>query len=314
MNVKKSLENRIRGWLPQEANVSKGPTKMDLRIKGPFNNSNQLGKGNVRTIKAIALFSSIFIMFTVTAMLLFAMVGIVFIAVAILFGLGFGLFSGVLVTPRILKRTENHQDSWGWKEFLCLMPATIFFVLTLPDSIFAGFYVGSLAITFLLTQFILFLLYERKNKVVIIQKGWTGNVNSIVPQTNPSNPVPRDTETIAVSQKVKWTTRLGFSGGFFFVLFSILQLANYKEGLFYWNASLVSGSIILFSAIIGLAAGFIGAYGSFIGKKKGGSIMLASGIIGLICAPFYGIVSGSLLIVGGTIACLEKPLVSPTVG
>ena len=63
-----------------------------------------------------------------------------------------------------------------------------------------------------------------------------------------------------------------------------------------------------FSALIGFAAGFIGAYGSFIGKKKGGSIMLASGILGLVCTPFYGIVFGSLLIVGGTIACLKNPI------
>jgi hypothetical protein len=32
MTVKKSLENRIRGWLPKEANVSKAPTKMDFQI------------------------------------------------------------------------------------------------------------------------------------------------------------------------------------------------------------------------------------------------------------------------------------------
>ncbi len=94
------------------------------------------------------------------------------------------------------------------------------------------------------------------------------------------------------------------------MLFSILQLANYNEGLFYWNASLVSGSIILFSALVGLVAGFIGAYGSFIGKKKGGSIMIASGILGLILTPFYGIVFGSLLIVGGTGSCLENPFES----
>ena len=160
-------------------------------MKVPFNVPNQLGKGNVRTIKAIALFSSIFIMSLVTTMLLFAMIGIISIALALGFGFVFGLFSSVLVTPRILKRTENHQDSWGWKEFLCLTPAAIFFVLIIPDSIFAGFYAGGLAITFLLTQFILFVSYERKNKVVIIQRGWTGAVNSIVPQATQNNQFQR---------------------------------------------------------------------------------------------------------------------------
>ena len=314
MNVKKSLENRIRGWLPKEAKPHAASTNLDFRINSPFNNPKYLGKGNIRTIQAIILQSSIMITFLVTAMVLFAMVGIYFLALALWFGFVFGLVSGVLITPRIIKRTEHNQDSWGWKEFLILIPAAIFFLLIMYSSVFAGFYAGGLAITFWLTQLIILVKYERKNKVFIIQSGWIGTIYSIVPQEVPSYPVQRNSENTIVSQKVKWSTRLGFSGGFFFVLFSILQLANYKEGLFYWNATLVAGSIILFSVLIGFATGFIGAYGSIIGKKKGGGIMIASGILGLICSPLYGVVFGSLLIVGGTFALLERPQKSTTAG
>ena len=314
MNAKKTLQNRIRGWLPKEANASNLPTKMDFRIKFPFFVSNQLGNGNVRTIKVTGFLSSILFMVFFGINLLFPNIGFGFRALTIAFGFVFGLVSSIWVTPRILKRTENHKDSMGWKEFLGLTPAFLFLLLAIPSSAFTMFYLFSMLITFGLVRFVLFSSYEKKNKVFLVQRGWLGVVYSLVPRGSHINPNPKETKDMIMHEKIRLSSRLGYFGGFFFVLFSILQLLN-KGGFFWWSGSTtVYGAIVVFSGIIGLGAGIAGSYGAFIGKKHGGIVMIVAGILGVICAPIFGVVFGGLLIVGGTVAFLESPRLAITEG
>ena len=91
--------------------------------------------------------------------------------------------------PRIIKRTENHKDSLGWKEYLGVTVPAVIFVLLLNQvssdfSLIASF---SLWTTFWLVQMVLFLSYERKKKVFILQDGWLGVVYSLVPQASKNN-------------------------------------------------------------------------------------------------------------------------------
>ena len=45
MNVKKTLQNRIRGWLPQEPNVPKTPTRTGFPMKMKTDNRKQVSPG-----------------------------------------------------------------------------------------------------------------------------------------------------------------------------------------------------------------------------------------------------------------------------
>jgi hypothetical protein len=149
--------------------------------------------------------------------------------------------------------------------------------------------------------------------VFIIQDGFLGVVYSLVPQAILKSSIQKESEKIVVgekidvSEKVRLSSRLGYMGGFLLAVLSILQLISSKEGFFWWNVSGVYGMVVIVSGMIGLVAGVIGSYGAFVGEKLGGKFMIAAGSLGLLCAPIYGVIFGSMLIVGGAVACLERP-------
>lgn len=186
MNVKKSLENRIRGWLPKEATLPEAPAKMDFRIKPQPTVPNQMAKGTVRTAKVIGVINSIFIIIFIYSLITVYNVEIGWGIAGLVSGFVFGLASGAWVNPRILKRTEKHKDSLGWKEYLGVtVPAVIFNLVAIQvGSAFSWSFLFAWITTYLLVQMVLFLSYEGKKKVFVVQKGWLGVVYSLVPQTS----------------------------------------------------------------------------------------------------------------------------------
>ena len=190
MNVKKSLENRIRGWFPQEPKLRKSRAKFDFRIKPQPTVPSQMGKGTVRTAKIIGIVNVIsFIIF----ILLLSQFNIEsgWKIVGLISGFVFGLIGGVWVAPRITKRTENHKESLGWKEYLGVTVPAVIFVLLVNQvsSYFSMIASFTLWTTFWLVQMVLFLSYEKKKKVFILQDGWLGVVYSLVPQASKNRAV-----------------------------------------------------------------------------------------------------------------------------
>jgi hypothetical protein len=171
-------------------------------------------------------------------------------------GFVFGLISGAWEAPRIIKRTENHKDSLGWKEYLGVTVPAVIFILLLDQvsfefSMFTSF---TLWITFWFVHMVLFLSFEKKKRVFILQDGWFGVVYSIVPQASKNSSVtfpesnPQEVSEKLIPDNKSWT--LFLSVGTFVIAIPAISLwlsayANFfssSEGTF----------IILFSFSIGI--------------------------------------------------------------
>jgi hypothetical protein len=188
MTVKKNMQKRIRGWLPKEANLPKAIPKMDFRTISKPMVPGKLGQGKVRTAKVIGVNNCIIIViFTLLSYVNFnAQTGLTIAKLVV--GFVFGLASAAWVAPRIIKRTESHKDSLGWKEYLGVtIPAIILILLFNQVGSYSSFYfVFAWSTTYWLVQMFQFLSYEKKKKVFIIQDGWLGVVYFLVPQANDS--------------------------------------------------------------------------------------------------------------------------------
>ena len=186
MNVKKSLENRIRGWLPKEAKVPKAPAKMDFQIKPQSTVPSQMGNGTVRATKALGVYSVFFIILYLFFVRIFYVETVGLIA-GLVSGLVFGLVHGTWVTQRIFNQLENHNRySLGWKEyFLIVTPLLIFeFSVLLVSNAIVGFpsmqllaaFSGSAFVmmpTWYLVRMVLFFSYEKTKKVFVMQNDWS---------------------------------------------------------------------------------------------------------------------------------------------
>jgi hypothetical protein len=176
--------------------------------------------------------------------------------VGLVSGIVFGLIAGVWAAPRVIRRTENHKDSLGWKEYLGVTVPAVIFVLLLNQvsfefSMFASF---ALWITFWLVHTVLFLSFEKKKKVFILQDGWFGVLYSIVPQASKNSSVtlpesnPQEVSGKLIPDNKSWILFLSV-GTFVIVIPAIsLWLSSYAN----FFSSSEGTFIILFSFGIGV--------------------------------------------------------------
>ncbi len=182
MNVKKSLENRIRGWLPKEPNIPKVPNKIDLRInqRPLITTQRVIGKSATRPLRIHAIFWAIFgplfiIQFNVQSHI-FLPSQITWIIA----GLTFGSIVSALFTRRQLERLgKNNEVRMTIADILFLVGTFVIFVgiligvlfNNLPAWIQSGFmssvFAGGSAI--IVARYILFWRCEKKNKMYILQ-------------------------------------------------------------------------------------------------------------------------------------------------
>ena len=237
MNVKKRLENRIRGWFPQEPKFLEVPAKTDFQIKPQPIIPSQISKSTVRTAKVIGISSGISIVILILFISSLINGETAWItATGLVSGLVFGLISAFWVTPRVLKRAENHKDSLGWKEYLGVtVPAIIVYLSFIQvSSVFSWTYFFVWVVTFWFVQMVLFLVYERKKKVFIVQNGWFGVVYSLVPQAikNSSAISPEDSHpkvTGLIPDRKSWFLFLNVGTFVIIIPVFILWLSSYTN-------------------------------------------------------------------------------------
>ena len=333
MNIKKRLEKRIRGWLPKEP-VLKAPPKSQMtrvnrslrfKVGRWFHGtsafvSSLLGQISLRTkITVLALGIVVF-----SDWLLYFLTVRNFVSDSVLhWGAKISLYSCLLLAAvgipydyfRRRKYLKNHPSeninpslilggTIAWGISVAILGYSMYlmdFASTLESASTIPFYLSLVGILMLFVGMGLSYLGQRRNEAIL---------NSLIHREHERIVV---SEKIDVNEKIMPSSRLGYMGGFLLAALSILQLISSKEGFFWWNVSGVYGAVVIVSGMIGLAAGIIGSYGAFVGKKLGGKFMISSGILGLLCAPIYGVVFGSLLIAGGTVALLERPYAATTV-
>jgi hypothetical protein len=327
MNVKKSLENRIRGWLPREPML---PTKKMMPTKtSPIQNSrtssaffdqetlSSLHANELRPLVVLVLPILVFVGYIV-----FYSVGASNYSALpeFLAGVCAGSVISLFWTRQILSKLSQS----GAILFVSSRKK-LWFVLSIVSpiaiaglwSLYWGLYYSivqnqaalyqeeSLGVAFLFSYFISYGIlfaamsvgWETRNRRRIYI-GLHEELYSV--QKAPSAPV-------RMPAMEKMRMRLGFGGGFLFALISILSLLNSGSGFFWWNNRLVFGAATILIGIGGLAVGILGLYGAYLGKKKGGTIMIAAGVLGVVVAPLVGFVLGGLLIAGGIFALLERP-------
>jgi hypothetical protein len=149
-----------------------------------------MSTGTVRTVKIIATTNIIYISIFIF-LLSQSNVESDWKIIGLVSGFVIGLIGAVWVAPRIIKRTENNEDSLGWKEYLGVtVPAVIFVLLVnLVSSSFSMIALFTLWTTHWLVQMVLFLSYEKKKKVFILQEGWLGVVYYLVPQASKNSSI-----------------------------------------------------------------------------------------------------------------------------
>jgi hypothetical protein len=209
MNVKKSLESRIRGWLPKEPNGPKVPARIDFRISQRSLITNQLGVGtrSTRFLRNGAIFMVIFGSLLIIQCNAQSHIALTSQIVWIIAGLTGGSILGALFTKRQLRRLAKYNEvkvGMTLANILFLAGTLIIFtgiligVLSsnLPmlirigflSSVFAG---GS---PFIGVRYVLFVRWEKKNKMYILQNrsrffavpqsGTNGTVNGGVSSEN----------------------------------------------------------------------------------------------------------------------------------
>jgi hypothetical protein len=94
---------------------------------------------------------------------------------------------------------------------------------------------------------------------------------------------------------------LGILGGIFSFSMGVLvvlpmAISNY--------GAVDTGLTILI--VLAFLAGILGIVGGVVGNRKGGAILIISGVLALIATPFFGILPFILLIVGGVLAFRER--------
>ena len=214
-----------------------------------------MGKGTIRVAKNIGIVN----VFSIIIFILFFSqfnVESGWKIVGLVSGIVFGLIGGAWAAPRVIKRTENHKDSLGWKEYLCVTVPAVIFVLLLNQvsfefSMFASF---SLWITFWFVHMVLFLSFEKKKKVFILQDDWFGVVYSIVPQPSKNNSVifpessPPEVSGRLIPDNKSWMLLL--SVGTFVIVIPAISLWMSSYANFFSSSE--GAFIILFSFGIGV--------------------------------------------------------------
>ena len=106
---------------------------------------------------------------------------------------------------------------------------------------------------------------------------------------------------------MKWSSAVGFLGGMLATGLSIFQLILRIRTIFWWSGNAyIAGNALVISGVVGVVAGLFGIYGAAVGKKLGGALMLAAGLLILLVASFNFIFDGLMLFLGGVLALMEK--------
>jgi hypothetical protein len=189
MTAKKSLENRIRGWFPQE------PTMFGTRLKADYENTRYpptIPSGyNVSATKTAGIFAIFWIllyMFQSFTFLNLERIPISTLQVAawIIAGLAVGTISSIMLTKNQLGRIlKDYQFSTNGKDIVLLVvPAVLFFIFGffVSLSIYGIMYSPSLegwlisifawGGSMFVTRYFLFFTFERKENMRLMRSWW----------------------------------------------------------------------------------------------------------------------------------------------
>lgn len=203
MNVKKSLENRIRGWLPKEPYLISTRVKVDCETKQqPPIIPSGYNLSATKVAGAFAIFWIILYGFTSFTFLNLERYSIsAFQIVAwIIAGLTVGAISGAIFTQNQLSRlSKDYQISTNGKDMvLLIVPTVLFFIfgffvswsiygaMRLP--IFQGFLISVYAwgISIEIIRYVLFFAFEKRENMRIMQS-WFGFLFVLIPKAPNSN-------------------------------------------------------------------------------------------------------------------------------
>jgi hypothetical protein len=178
MNAKRSLQNRIRGWLPQEPFLTIKQVKVNSETKQP---PPIIPAGY--TLSATKVFGVFTIFWIIVYGLLFfntpnlTRVPVsTFQAVAwIIAGLAVGTITGTILAKSQLRRlSKNYQFSTTGKDIvLIIVPIALFIIFSSIlswSTILLSIY--SLGVSFQITKWMLFFNFEKKENMRLMQSWW----------------------------------------------------------------------------------------------------------------------------------------------
>ena len=204
MTVKKSLENRIRGWFPQEPTMIITRLKVNHEYKQPpqiiplgYNASATKLAGGF-AVFYIILFGLLFLTYSFN--FVFYPISIIQIMAWILAGLVVGTITVAIFTQNQLSRlSKDYQISTNGKDMvLLIIPTVLFFILCYFVSwsiygamglpINTGFLISgySWGISIGIIRFVSFFGFEKKESMRLMQSWW-GTKIFLVPKA-PNNP------------------------------------------------------------------------------------------------------------------------------
>jgi hypothetical protein len=186
MTIKKSLENRIRGWLPQE------PYRISTRIKVDYENTHQppiiMPNHNVSAAKVAGVGAILLIIvygFLFSKTILHPVWGFQIVA-WIIAGLALGIISAMMGTKNQLSRLLKDYKVYPNEKDLALQIVPIFlFVISgflaivfIPDSSINEFALSfyTLSVSLFVTRPVLFFAFERREKMRLMQSWWGGEI------------------------------------------------------------------------------------------------------------------------------------------
>ena len=194
MNVKKSLENRIRGWFPKEPYIISTRLNVDYETKKPPQVIPPEYKVSAtKVVGAIAIFWTIlygYISFTILDFERYP-VSSFQIVPWIIAGTVVGVIIGTIFTKNQLRRlSRDYQFSINGKDMvLLIVPLVLFFVFGISVSlsysftnmsipVMQGFLISflSLGISLQIIRYVLFVAFEKKENMRIVQS-WFGVVD-----------------------------------------------------------------------------------------------------------------------------------------
>jgi hypothetical protein len=209
MTIKKSLENRIRGWFPQEPNLIRTQVKKEDKFEyetkkqPPVIPSGEINFSATKFAGATAIFLIFlygFVFFTTLDLKKYP-ISAFQIAVLIIIGLVAGVIGGMIPTENLLRRfSKDYVISTTRKEIVLSLVSTIVFIIL--SSYYSWFVYGSkqLAVLqgfsfslyawvfpFTIMRPVLFYAFERREKMRIMQTWWGSVQYFLIPKAPPIN-------------------------------------------------------------------------------------------------------------------------------
>jgi hypothetical protein len=206
MNVKRSLENRIRGWLPHEPTMISTRLKVNHELEQPppiIPPDNKVSYTKIFGVYAILIivvygFMAFFTTFDQGRNPISLFQSVIWIII----GLAFGVISSLIETKYQLSRVSKaYKFTTNRKDYVLIyVPAILFAIF----SYFIGSFLHSSlpqwsismytwGISLLITRIILFVSFERKENMRLITSWWGGSTVFLVPKPPTSNSNYSDT-------------------------------------------------------------------------------------------------------------------------